>query len=99
MGSRAGLKAGIMALALLAASGAILAGGLPAQAQGYSDMSCRELWYARNQIFAEKGYCFETRRARRAFGPGCFPPYGRLSPDEQDEVDRIKRWERRNGCD
>jgi hypothetical protein len=64
----------------------------------YRDMSCYELWYERNRIFARKGYCFTTRRAIRTFGRGCFPPYGRLSGWEEDEVDEIKYWERRKRC-
>jgi len=57
-----------------------------------------ELWYARNAIYAEKGYCFKTKRARRVFGKACFPPYGKLSGSEQSRVNRIVREERRKGC-
>jgi len=69
-----------------------------AEASVYKYMSCYELWYARNKIFADNGYCFETRSAIREFGRRCYPPYGRLSPYEKDEVDEIKYWERRKGC-
>jgi hypothetical protein len=69
-----------------------------ASAQLFRFMSCDELWYERNAIYAEKGYCFETRRARAVFGPACFPPYGRLNQWEQRRVDEIRRWERRKGC-
>lgn len=69
-----------------------------AQAQSYRDMSCGELWYARNAIYADAGHCFQTARGRRAFGRGCFPPYGRLSRSEQREVARIQRWENIKGC-
>lgn len=68
------------------------------QAQNYRYMSCYDLWYERNAIFARKGYCFRTRRAIRTFGRRCYPPYGRLSPWEEDIVDEIKYWERRKGC-
>lgn len=64
----------------------------------YRDMTCRELWYARNRIYADAGYCFRSERALRAFGRACFPPYGRLSEREQAEVDRIQRWEARREC-
>jgi hypothetical protein len=67
-------------------------------AQGYSRMSCYDLWYERNAIFARKGFCFSTRRAIRTFGRRCYPPYGRLSLLEEDIVDEIKYWERRKGC-
>ena len=62
-------------------------GGGSAEAQGYRYMSCSELWYARNAIYAEKGYCFKTARARAVFGPACFPPFGQLSRWEQEEVE------------
>jgi hypothetical protein len=74
----------------------------PAQAQEgrdrYREMSCRELWHERNAIYAEAGYCFQTERARRVFGRGCFPPYGRLTSWQSERVARIQRWEARRGC-
>jgi len=69
-----------------------------AAAQSYRRMSCGELWYARNQIYADNGYCFKTDDAIRAFGEGCFPPFGRLSRAEKEEVETIKTWEQRKGC-
>ncbi len=69
-----------------------------AWAKPYSAMSCGELWYARNAIYAAKGYCFKTQRARQVFGPRCYPPYGRLSGSEQREVNLIRSFERRRGC-
>jgi len=69
-----------------------------AQAQDYSSMTCGELWYERNLIYAENGYCFKTRRARNVFGRRCFPPYGKLSNYEKRQVNRIRRWEREFGC-
>jgi len=48
-----------------------------AQAQSLQGMSCDDLWYARNQVYADRGFCFKTQRARAAFGPknrpGHFP--------------------------
>lgn len=69
-----------------------------AVAQGYSNMTCGQLWYARNRIYADAGFCFKTARARRTFGAGYFPPYGRLSGWAREEVNRIQAWEARNGC-
>lgn len=81
---------------------ATIAGGLvastQASAQQYAAMSCDALWYQRNSIYAQNGYCFQTARARSVFGPGCFPPFGRLSAYEQDQVNQIQYWERRRGC-
>ena len=69
-----------------------------AQAQDASRMSCEELWLARNQIYANNGYCFQTQRARAIFGHGCVPPYGKLAPEEAREVSVLQNWERRRGC-
>jgi len=69
-----------------------------ASAQGYQYMSCGELWYERNAIYARQGYCFKTQRARRTFGPRCYAPWGRLTASQQRRVNRIVSWERRYGC-
>jgi hypothetical protein len=61
-------------------------------------MSCSQLWYERNAIFAQEGYCFQTPRAIRTFGRRCYPPYGRLNRWERDRVSEIKYWERVKGC-
>lgn len=99
MNSKTLMRAALAAVAIVTIqAGAIALGNAPAQAQDYGEMSCSELWYVRNQIYAEKGYCFKTARARAAFGRACFPPYGRLSRWEREEIERIKRWEGRRGC-
>jgi hypothetical protein len=63
---------------------------------------CGELWYERNQIYKDGGYCFKTSDAIRAFGnAGCsfddvedVP----LSARQRRAVQRILAAERRNGC-
>ncbi len=90
---RAALSACAASLALAAA------GALPARAGApFSEYSCQELWLERNGIYANNGYCFETKRAIKVFGPGCHPPYGHLSGSERRAVAEIQRWERRKGC-
>jgi hypothetical protein len=69
-----------------------------AGAESLSELSCSELWYARNAIYAEAGYCFKTDRAISVFGKRCFPPYGELSGSGRQRVDEIKSWEERKGC-
>lgn len=59
---------------------------------------CEALWRARNAIFANKGYCFESPEGQAAFGKGCFPPYGKLAPAEEADVQRIKDVEARRQC-
>jgi hypothetical protein len=54
-------------LPIIAKAGLLLA--TSAQAQTYS---CDRLWFERNQIFANAGYCFKSRRAISVFGnAGC----------------------------
>jgi hypothetical protein len=65
---------------------------------GDIDTSCGGLWRERNRVYAENGYCFKTPRAIRAFGRGCFPPYGRLSHDDYCYVRALARMERAKGC-
>ncbi|MCP3055230.1 YARHG domain-containing protein [Aurantimonas marianensis] len=75
-----------------------VAGLSPAVAQNDRDLSCDELWYARNAIYADPGYCFEARRAQRVFGRNCFPPYGPLPASDERGVAAIQHRERRYGC-
>ena len=77
----------LVALPILGAPGV-------ARAQGV----CHALWYDRNAIYARNGYCFRTARAVEHFGPGCFPPYGRLSAADQARVNEIQYQEDRRGC-
>ena len=70
---------------------------LPAFAQ-----SCGELWYERNAIYKDAGYCFKTARGIRAFGnAGC--QYDNvndvpLSANSRARVAEIVRAERAYGC-
>jgi hypothetical protein len=99
MNSKTLIRVALAAVAIVTIqAGAIALGSARAQAQDYREMSCSELWYARNQIYAGKRYCFETDRARAEFGRACFPPYGRLSRWDREEVERIERREGRRGC-
>ena len=81
-----------------AAAGLVLAPLGAAQAQELSQLSCRALWYQRNAIYAEQGYCFKTADAIATFGERCYPPYGKLTRDQQRYVDEVQYWERRKGC-
>lgn len=85
-------------LAATIAASALFVAQTPAKAQHPSEMSCSQLWFERNRIYARNGYCFKTARARAEFGPGCFPPYGQLRGWEKRRVGEIQMWEGRNGC-
>ncbi|MFG1346739.1 YARHG domain-containing protein [Xanthobacter autotrophicus DSM 431] len=86
---------GLLFAALVAAGGG---GAQPAAAQELGELSCRALWYRRNAVYAEQGYCFKTKDAIATFGERCFPPYGQLTPAQQRYVDQVKAWEARKGC-
>ena len=64
----------------------------------YSQLSCEQLWYERNAIYARHGYCFEKPRAIATFGRGCKPPYGELPSNLSRVVRDIQGWEKRRGC-
>lgn len=65
--------------------------------------TCEALWYARNLIWANYGYCFETPRAIAAFGnENCTRGLDRaaiaLSDADRAEVDRLSGLEAQAGC-
>jgi hypothetical protein len=70
---------------------------LPAAAQG-----CEELWYQRNRIYKEAGYCFRTPRGIRTFGnAGCAYDDERevpLSARQREVVAGLRETERMLGC-
>jgi YARHG domain len=78
-----------------------LIGSIPAHAQ-LRGGSCEQLWYARNKVFADAGYCFKSRRAIAIFGnAGCL--YDNewnvpLSENWRDVLSRIRLTERYQGC-
>lgn len=61
--------------------------------------ACEELWYARNLIYHNNGYCFQTSRARKVFDTSqCTTSNPRLTVAEQSEVQRLLGLESANGC-
>lgn len=86
------------AVALAAGLAACMAAVVPAGAQALGELSCKALWYQRNAVYAEQGYCFRTKDAIATFGERCYPPYGQLTPEQQRYVDQVKAWEARKGC-
>ena len=70
--------------------------------QQLRQLSCENLWYARNVIYSENGYCFRTERALRYFdNSGCFVTNEsrlRLNRFERNNISRIRQVERNRGC-
>lgn len=61
--------------------------------------SCQGLWYARNLIFHQNGYCFQSDRAKAVFDTGsCTTRTPALSQAEKREVDRLVALEKSMGC-
>lgn len=73
-----------------------------AAAEDYWSLSCGDLWYQRNAIFARNGYCFKTDRALRVFGnDNCRYEVEAdvpMSRAERQEIEVIREVERRKGC-
>lgn len=74
----------------------------PAAAQDYWSLSCGDLWYRRNAIFARNGYCFKTDRALRVFGNENCRYYVEadvpMSQGERRQVEILRDVERQKGC-
>lgn len=73
---------------------ALATGIAPAYAE-----SCYDLWYARNQIFDDNGYCFKTQLGKDTFdNSDCWTSHPQLSNAEQREVNRIIAREKAKRC-
>lgn len=82
-----------LTLAILATVGTISA-AQPAMAD-----ICYDLWYERNAIYDDNGYCFNTRDGRRTFdNSDCYTDAPDFTRREQRRIDQIKRQERQIGC-
>jgi hypothetical protein len=66
------------------------------------ELSCENLWFVRNRIYDENGYCFKTDRAREQFdNSDCWVKNQanvKLSTVERHNVDAIVEAEEANGC-
>jgi hypothetical protein len=64
--------------------------------------SCDQLWYERNSIYKQEGYCFKTQRAIAAFGnAGCVYDVEAqvpLSPGERARIAAIVQMEQAYRC-
>lgn len=66
-----------------------------------TDLGCDALWYKRNLIFHENGYCFGGARGKSAFGnDGCYADAQTidLTDDERATVSALKKLEKDKGC-
>lgn len=65
-------------------------------------LSCQNLWFVRNTIYDENGYCFHTAKAQAVFSNvGCIYASGDqvpLNDFERGNVSRIRSIEIEKGC-
>jgi len=64
-----------------------------------SDNSCYDLWYQRNLISAQQGYCFESNLGKEVFkGFECSTHSPKFSSDEKKIIEQIKAKEHQLNC-
>jgi hypothetical protein len=64
-----------------------------------SAASCYELWYERNQIYDENGFCFKSRLGMDTFdNSDCYTDNPKLSKAERRRVNEIKAAEKAKRC-
>lgn len=65
-------------------------------------LSCQNLWYVRNRIYDDHGYCFKTAAAIREFdNSDCYVRNAArldLNRREVQNISRIRQVERQKGC-
>lgn len=60
---------------------------------------CYDLWYERNSIYNDNGYCFNTRDGRQTFdNSDCYTDSPDFTRREQRRIQQIKRQENDYGC-
>jgi hypothetical protein len=106
---RAGLVAGFLVFGLGAApthadcyEGIGCTDGDEYDVDDLTELSCENLWFVRNRIYDENGYCFKTARAREAFdNSDCWvsdQAKVKLSAIERHNVSAIVEAEELNDC-
>ena len=86
-----------LALALIGFVGAAL-GVLAAAAPARAD-ACFDLWYARNAIYNDYGFCFKTPDGKKYFdNSDCTANVVHLSHSDQKRVNAIIAQEKALGC-
>ena len=73
---------------------ALTVGMVPALAE-----SCYDLWYERNQIYDDNGFCFKTQLGQDTFdNSDCWTSKPQLSRAEVKRVAQIKAREKAKRC-
>jgi hypothetical protein len=83
----------LLAIAVLATAGLVM---LPSAAMA---ASCYDLWYARNAIYDDNGYCFSTDLGQETFdNSDCWTTHPHLSKKERATVAAIQAQEKAKHC-
>lgn len=65
-------------------------------------LSCQNLWYVRNSIYDEHGYCFRTKAGKETFdNSDCYENDAaklQFNRHEQANINRIVQAEKDKGC-
>jgi YARHG domain len=77
---------------------AVFAGTVLPLAAPASAANCLDLWYQRNAIYDNYGYCFKTALGKQTFGTACSTNNPRLSASDQRLVANIRAQERAKSC-
>jgi hypothetical protein len=86
----------IMRLRLIAGAFAALLSVVPGTAMA---ASCFDLWYARNAIYDDNGFCFKTDLALQYFdNADCSTRHPKFSKAEQKTINAIVAEEKRRHC-
>jgi hypothetical protein len=102
-----GLRWGAVALAVafIGGTGALRADSPDLSGTSYPagyfarSFSCQELWFMRNSIYHDMGYCFQTARAIRTFGnQGCFTRNPHFNRHQRSNIAAITAAEDARGC-
>lgn len=77
----------------------VAAGMLTALTGAAVAQSCFDLWYERNSIYDENGYCFSTALAQEYFdNDDCWTKKPKFSRSERRQIEAIKEEEEDRGC-
>ena len=89
-----------MKLRILATTAIALALTLPGVGAAFASDECFDLWYERNSIYDDNGYCFKTALAKEYFdNSDCWTKKPKFSKAEWKHILAIKEEEDDLGCD
>ena len=87
-----------MTRAMMIATAGLLSGLTGFAPAAYAE-SCYDLWYQRNAVYDDNGFCFSSELGKQTFdNSDCWTKNPNLMPSEVDYVAKLKAEEKRRGC-